>query len=90
MRNKKERREEEDERKRRRRKGTLRYRSRVASRPLVGLCRFHGFPGQKFDLAYQKALFVSKLVVVGTILEEFRQKFQQAIPVVDEDPLHGD
>lgn len=64
--------------------------SSVASpRPLVGLGWFHGFPRQKFNLPYQKALFVCKLVVVGAILQKFGQEFEQPISVIDENALHG-
>lgn len=51
--------------------------------------RFDGLLGQQLDLAHQEALLVGELVVIGTILKESGEEFQQAIPVVDQNPLHG-
>lgn len=48
-----------------------------------------GLVGQKLDLAHQETLLVRELIIFGAILQELGQKFQETLPVVDENALHG-
>ncbi len=52
--------------------------------------RLHGRGRQIPNLFDQKLALVNKLLVLGTVLEEVGQELQQAIPVHNQDLLHGD
>ena len=70
-------------------RGSLGHGGRGSYAVIGRLGRFDGLLGQQLNLAHQEALLIGKLVVIGTILKEFGEEFQQAIPVVDQNPLHG-
>lgn len=54
-----------------------------------GIARFDWLTRKKLDLPNKKSLFIGELVVVGAILEKFRQELEQSVPIVDKDPLHS-
>ena len=53
------------------------------------MARFDRLTRKKLNLPDKKSLLIGELVVVGAILEEFRQELEQSVPVIYQNPLYG-